>query len=275
MERFISDEERIRRAELVAEKRKNFEVINNDEKKTCSKGNLFLIQCLICLVIYGGFYCIKNNKADSCVHIKELLNYDTDFRGLYDRCTQMIKSKNEERPANKDNAENVTEEISVTEVPGIGGELCSEEEIVNESVDQMSVDADYVVKKIALVNPLECGIVTSRFGERESSNIVSKNHRGIDIGAKNGTDSASATDGTVLEVSSVGDFGKHIKIRAEDIVFIYAHCSKIMVNKGDYVKKGQKIAEVGSTGKATGPHLHFEVRRENRAINPDLLLEFS
>ena len=54
----------------------------------------------------------------------------------------------------------------------------------------------------------------------------------------------------------------------------YAHCSKIVVKKGAKIKQGQKIAEVGETGKATGPHLHFEIWRENRTINPEYILNF-
>lgn len=58
----------------------------------------------------------------------------------------------------------------------------------------------------------------------------------------------------------------------EDIEIVYAHCSKILVNVGDDIVQGQKIAEVGSTGNATGPHLHFEIRRGDRLIDPGKIL---
>lgn len=54
----------------------------------------------------------------------------------------------------------------------------------------------------------------------------------------------------------------------------YAHCSKITVKQGSKIKQGQKIAEVGETGKATGPHLHFEIWRDKRTINPEYILKF-
>lgn len=54
----------------------------------------------------------------------------------------------------------------------------------------------------------------------------------------------------------------------------YAHCSKIVIKEGAKIKQGQKIAEIGETGKATGPHLHFEIWRENRTINPEYILDF-
>ena len=55
---------------------------------------------------------------------------------------------------------------------------------------------------------------------------------------------------------------------------LYAHCKTIYVKEGDNIKQGQKIAEVGATGNVTGPHLHFEIRKDNRYVNPDLLIEF-
>ena len=79
-------------------------------------------------------------------------------------------------------------------------------------------------------------------------------------------------DGTVTLSSSEGDYGKHIKVENGEITTLYAHCSKLLVQEGDVVTQGQKIAEVGETGKATGPHLHFEIRRENRFINPEEIL---
>ena len=55
---------------------------------------------------------------------------------------------------------------------------------------------------------------------------------------------------------------------------MYAHCSKLKVKKGDSIEKGDVIAEVGSTGKSTGPHLHFEIRLSDRYINPRLVIQF-
>ena len=80
-------------------------------------------------------------------------------------------------------------------------------------------------------------------------------------------------DGTVTTSSSEGDYGKHIRVENGEITTLYAHCSKLLVAEGDNVKQGQKIAEVGQTGRATGPHLHFEIKRENRFINPEEILE--
>lgn len=61
---------------------------------------------------------------------------------------------------------------------------------------------------------------------------------------------------------------------SDDVATVYAHCKTVYVKEGDIIKQGQAIGEVGSTGNSTGPHLHFEIRKENRYVDPDLILEF-
>ena len=112
------------------------------------------------------------------------------------------------------------------------------------------------------------------FGLRNPTTAsVPKNHTGTDIAATTGTKIVSATDGTVIYTSLKGDFGNHIKIQINDVIILYAHCNKIYVNEGETIKQGQEIAEVGSTGNTTGPHLHFEVRYQDRYVDPQLILE--
>ena len=71
-----------------------------------------------------------------------------------------------------------------------------------------------------------------------------------------------------------GDLGNHVKIVNDDVMTVYAHCKKIYVKEGEKISQGQQIGEVGTTGNTTGPHLHFEIRKENRYVNPDLILKF-
>ncbi|MCI9000447.1 MAG: M23 family metallopeptidase [Clostridia bacterium] len=65
-----------------------------------------------------------------------------------------------------------------------------------------------------------------------------------------------------------------MKITNNDVSTLYAHCSKLYVKEGDIISQGQEIAEVGSTGKSTGPHLHFEIIRNDNYLNPRDILEF-
>lgn len=71
-----------------------------------------------------------------------------------------------------------------------------------------------------------------------------------------------------------GIIGNHIKITCNNVTTVYAHCSAIYVTQGQIVAEGQEIAEVGSTGNSTGPHLHFEVRVDDRYIDPAQIINF-
>lgn len=66
--------------------------------------------------------------------------------------------------------------------------------------------------------------------------------------------------------------GNHLKIQIEDVTILYAHCNKVYVQQGEKIIQGQEIAEVGNTGNSTGPHLHFEIRKEDRLVDPQLIL---
>lgn len=312
MERLMSDEEKIRRAEDVIERRKNAEFRisgeNFSKEQNTNKTKKMFIQIVICLLIYCGVYYIKNSQDNLAKNvmsnINNILQQDIDFKTLYSnivvKCNSIVNKNNENNIENSENVEikdepnnaeenidsNSNQEESNTDnsinnevgqidsnlnIMGIGGG--SEEPSDIPEQNELISDADYIKSNFSIINPLPSGIVTSRFGSRASNEIVSANHKGIDLGAVSGTEIINSMDGEVIEASSEGDFGKHIKVANNDIVIIYAHCSELLVKEGDKVKQGDKIAKVGSTGKATGPHLHFEIRRDNRAINPEEILQ--
>ena len=81
------------------------------------------------------------------------------------------------------------------------------------------------------------------------------------------------TDGIIELASSEGDYGKHYIVTYDNIKIIYAHCSKLYIKEGNTVKQGQDIAEVGTTGNSTGPHLHIGIKIENRWVDPQLVLD--
>lgn len=127
----------------------------------------------------------------------------------------------------------------------------------------------YINKKM-FIWPVK-GRLTSRFGwRRHPFNPKRKNyHTGIDISAVTGTPILAAASGVVVFAGNGGQFGKLAIIRHKNgYLTAYAHASKLHVKKGQAVKQGQKIARVGSTGLSTGPHLHFEIRRQKKRINP-------
>jgi ribosomal protein L17 len=91
----------------------------------------------------------------------------------------------------------------------------------------------------------------------------------VDFAARRGTPLLAVNDGRVIFAGRKGGYGKVIKIRHRGgYVSLYAHQSRIRAKRGQKVKKGQVVGYVGSTGRSTGPHLHFGLYKHNRAINP-------
>lgn len=111
--------------------------------------------------------------------------------------------------------------------------------------------------------PVE-GIVSSPFGLRDG-----RQHQGLDIAANYGLPVKAARGGRVTYAGLRGTYGKAIIIQhSSGFYTLYAHTSKILVNTGDEVETGQEIALIGSTGRSTGPHLHFEIRRNEVPLDP-------
>ncbi|TDT63710.1 murein hydrolase activator EnvC family protein [Fonticella tunisiensis] len=112
--------------------------------------------------------------------------------------------------------------------------------------------------------------ITSPFGWRVHPILkVPKYHSGIDIGIPSGTPVYAMSDGTVIIARYYGSYGNTVVIdHGGGITSLYAHNSALLVSEGQQVKKGQMISKSGSTGRSTGPHLHFEVRQNGDPINP-------
>lgn len=149
----------------------------------------------------------------------------------------------------------------------IGTELVQE---VHKSVKEAEVAGSENIVAVSKDYPLRWpveGPVTSRFGRRDG-----RAHDGIDIGAPKGTKVLAAADGEVLFSARHGGYGNLVLVRhGRDLVTVYAHHEQNLVRKGQRVRAGQAIAKVGTSGQATGPHLHFEVRR---GVNPENPLQF-
>ncbi len=119
---------------------------------------------------------------------------------------------------------------------------------------------------ISLIKPVT-GTITSRFGS--VSRIRSGAHTGLDIGSPSGTGVKAAASGTVVWAGYKGSLGNLVVIsHSNGVQTYYGHCSKIYVSAGQSVSQGQVISAVGSTGNSTGPHLHFEIRVNGVAYNP-------
>lgn len=210
----------------------------NNTKVRLSLLKKMAMQLAICSVIYIIFYLIKNTNyifsEDVISKTKELLSYDINFQNIYEQVSTFVENnkdkfkipaiiqKNGQEGENEinneqTNVENIVENIQTENVVanevngGIGG--AGENEVVEEKTDdkskksQMELDAEYIKKKASFKIPLK-GSITSKYGSREKTDIVSAYHYGIDIGANNGTAIYASMAGTVTTVSSVGDYRK-------------------------------------------------------------------
>ena len=288
MERTMSVEEKIRRAEQIYERRKQGSdkqiatVSVNNEKKDIRLLKKMIVQILICISIYLVIYFINNSEyvfsKDFINKINEILSYDVNFMDLYntikDQYNKIIvnNSEQEQPKQTKEQEENTTQD-------GIGGaveDLQNTSDVKEETTKELSQSEQDIINvknTTTFIKPIE-GIISSKYGQRDTATgRVPKNHTGTDIAANLGTKIKSASDGEVVLASEEGDYGKHIKIQIGEVSIIYAHCNNLYVKQGDKVTQGQEIAEVGSTGNSTGPHLHFEIRISERTVDPQSILE--
>jgi murein DD-endopeptidase MepM/ murein hydrolase activator NlpD len=112
------------------------------------------------------------------------------------------------------------------------------------------------------------GVVTSGFGQRAMGY-----HEGIDFGVPVGSPIVSSQSGTVVDVRSSSSYGNLVRVRGADgLETLYAHLSSVGVQPGQQVQQGQQIALSGNTGRSTGPHLHYEVIRDGRRVDPAPLI---
>ena len=118
--------------------------------------------------------------------------------------------------------------------------------------------------------PLQMARLTSGYGMRNHPVLGRRrNHKGVDLAAPTGTPIFATADGIVGKAQWFSSYGLYIRIdHGADIETRYAHMSKLAVAAGQRVRQGQVIGYVGSTGRSTGPHLHYEVRIDGVAVNP-------
>ena len=335
MEKSISQEERIRRAEEIYSRRRynnryeeslyrSGETRNRYQPQETRKIkgkmiNKMIIQMIVCVIIYTCIYMLQYSNylfsKDMVDKTKEVLSYDISIENLYNKSNEIFLNlqkkfnwgvNNEQNDnVNEEAQDQNTEETNIENSNAESSENTSEAnnenvdnskisqndastEVTNNDTTQLAVggadetqqeeeksqeeqDIEYVKQNVSIIWPIK-GVITSRFGNRTPTEIVTANHKGLDIAGNMGDNIVSAMDGTVVQYSEEGDYGKHLRIQSGEVLTLYAHCSELLVQEGSTVKQGDVIAKVGATGRATGPHLHFEIRRDDRFINPELIL---
>ena len=233
---------------------------------------------------------IKNKKSDRVISLL------TQISGLHDTQLDIMTRMNNQTAVNISQLENLItitgldpeRMLEISGLPsGVGGPLV-ETDFIDGSSDELelkvsSLEAKVnrwnVLQKIAkclpLMSPVDYYNLTSKFGRRKDPFTGKKAiHKGIDMGGWPGTKIWSTAAGKVTFAGNSGRYGKMIEIdHGCGIKTIYGHLKKILVKKGQVVSHRHYIAKLGTSGRSTGPHVHFEVRVEGKAIDPIKFIE--
>ncbi|WP_316862749.1 M23 family metallopeptidase [uncultured Cohaesibacter sp.] len=148
-------------------------------------------------------------------------------------------------------------------------QLAEEAEKVELALDRF-MQLKSKVRSLPITHPLPSGHLTSKFGIRKDPFLGNMSmHSGIDLGDLYGNPIRAAGEGVVTYAGARSGYGLMVEVDHDNgVVSRYAHMSKTLVKKGERVRVGTILGKVGSTGRSTGPHLHFETRVNGRAVNP-------
>lgn len=227
MERVMTVEEKVRRAEEIYQRRKQGEArpvakVTVNNKKDIKLLKKMLIQIVICVAIYLIVYSVQNNQyvfsEDFMNKANELLSYDTNFMELYEMIKQQFQGmigqgenqegEDQEKENQEEKQEQESEQVPSNETKeeanneAIGG---AEE---TQTLSPEEVNIQNIKKTTSFIKPVE-GVISSKYGQRETATgSVPKNHTGTDIAANLGTKIIASTDGEVVLASEEGDYRK-------------------------------------------------------------------
>ena len=214
----------------------------------------------------------------------ELQSHIVRLNALGERLTKMGKFDEEEFDFKKVPARGGADSSGVNKFVGLS-ELVEEMETLSRIIEDREIKLNVMEELIMnrelqkevypSGQPVKGGWISSTYGERLDPFTGSKTfHDGVDIAGKVGTRVAAVASGIVIFAGEKQGYGKVVKIyHGNGYVTLYAHNSKLLAHVGDYVTKGQQISAMGSTGRSTGPHLHFEVHLDGKTVDPQTYLQ--
>lgn len=207
-----------------------------------------------------------SEKIESEFGIREVYtNNPLEYKNMkYATITKLDSSIDSDIKAKEEAAKKEAEEKKAAEIAARKKAEQASSYTYVESEALSDTDVNGIAFTVAPVS----GHISSRYGVNES--VRNHTHKGLDIAASNGTSIFAVADGTVDYAQfNSGGYGNLVIIsHGNGVQTYYAHCSKLMVSKGQTVSAGDVIAAVGSTGHSTGNHLHFEVRINGSQVNP-------
>ncbi|HEX9275727.1 MAG TPA: M23 family metallopeptidase [Casimicrobiaceae bacterium] len=230
---------------------------------------------------------VQGHLNAMAVKLGELQAQLLQLDGLGERLAQMAGLKPKDLPPPSEPgkapgrggpAPTLSRDLSVDEFSALLGALSRQ---IEERSDQLGVLEALLVnssvnkKFLPSLAPVDGGWLSSSYGWRIDPFTGQKSfHEGLDFPTETGTPIVAAASGKVIFADVHPQYGKMIEIdHGNGLLTRYAHCSMLLVKEGDLVVRGQRVAAVGSTGRATGPHLHFEVRLNGAPQNPARFLQ--
>ena len=246
--------------EAVVKPNDDFEQTETVEKKKNSTNSVMIVQLVVCIFAVVSVFLIGRLSPQTFEFIRDEYNriMSVDMEEIASSAKKVIERA--EATDEGQTAEKSTERKNVNTVKSAAdGEVMAVMSLF-KSDEEITVPVH--------------GEITSEYGNR--TNPVSGEylmHSGVDIAASQGTEIRAAYSGIVSEVGSNSVGGNYISLVHKDgSETLYCHCSKIIAEKGDVIRAGETIALVGSTGRSTGPHLHFEITVDGKTENPLLYL---
>ena len=243
---------------------KNPENTETTKKRGEPLNPVTVVQLVVCLFAVASVFLIGRLSPQTFEFIKNeynrIMSVDMNAKEIASSAKKIIEK------AEAEEIEQTTEEKTI-------GEKKSDN-AVKSAADEDSVAVMSLFKSDEEITVPVHGEITSEYGNR--TNPVSGEylmHSGVDIAASQGTEIRAAYSGIVSEVGSNSVGGNYISLVHKDgSETLYCHCSKIIAEKGDVIRAGETIALVGSTGRSTGPHLHFEITVDGNTEDPLLYL---
>ena len=248
--------------EAVVKPKDDFEQTETVEKKKNSTNSVMIVQLVVCIFAVVSVFLIGRLSPQTFEFIRDeynrIMSVDMDAKEIASSAKKVIERA--EATDEGQTAEKSTERKNVNTVKSAAdGEVMAVMSLF-KSDEEITVPVH--------------GEITSEYGNR--TNPVSGEylmHSGVDIAASQGTEIRAAYSGIVSEVGSNSVGGNYISLVHKDgSETLYCHCSQIIAEKGDVIRAGETIALVGSTGRSTGPHLHFEITVDGKTENPLLYL---
>lgn len=240
---------------------------NNTQKKHDGVFGVVLFQSII-VVMIGIIYVLMQTfmmpqAGEIDKQLKSIIANDFSFKdALYQTVGDLLTDLNSISNVNQDPEVN-------TEYNGSGGEKASNDGIVIPK----NITLASVIYTGSITCPVDDGRITSEFEFRSNPlNGEFEFHNALDIATLHGAPIYAAASGTVVESGTSSTLGKYIVIDHKNgFKTKYGHCSKLLVSEGTVIREGEIIAEIGSTGDSTGPHVHFAASKNGVYFNPQHL----